>query len=216
MKWLASNTAYMPVSNNTANQPHRQNVSEGTFAIGIIGDRHSIWQYDTESPFRSDPDWRKVDELEEGSAPPVDLSAAEFEVDGDGNAWVYASSLVPEHEVDTTQRTVQESLGKYVMEFSDGEIVSGNTQSDAIVAAVNHLIRDHDITNRIDVPFRAGYKNAFLHHKPEHPDGSKMERAKEVSKGYYVYAKAGKEQKKKYLRKLTSEVGLDIEYRGEW
>lgn len=208
--------AHMAVSHTMANNPERQNVSEGTFAIGIIGDRHSIWQYDTESPFRSDPDWRKVDELEEGNAPPVDLSAAEFEVDSDGNAWVYANTLVPEHEVDTGQPTVQESLGKYVMEFSDGKVVSGNTQSEAIVEAINYLIREHDITNVIDVPFQAGYKNAFLHHKPEHPDGSKMERAKEVSKGYYVYAKAGKEQKKKYLRKLTQEVDLGIKYRGEW
>lgn len=199
-----------------AEKPSRQNVNEGTFAIGIIGDRHSIWQYDTESPFRSDPDWRQVDELEEGNAPPVDLSAAEFEVDDEGNAWVYASTLVPEHEVDTSQPTVQESLGKYVMELSDGKVVSGNTQSEAIVEAVNYLIRQHDIINHVEVPFRAGYKNAFLNRRAEHPDGSKMERAKEVNNGFYVYAKAGKDQKKKYLRKLAKEVGLSIEYSGEW
>ena len=118
-----------------------------------------------------------------------------FEVDDEGNAWVYASTLVREHEVDTSQPTAQESLGKYVMEFSDGGVVSGNTRSEAIVEAVNYLIREHDISNYIEVPFRAGYKNAFLNRTAEHPDGSKMERGKEVNKGFYVYAKAGKDQK---------------------
>lgn len=211
----------MAVSHKMAEKPARRNVSEGTFAIGIIGDRHSIWQYDTESPFRNDPDWRKVDELEEGTAPPVDLSSAEFELDDEGNAWVYANNLVPEHEVDngssaSDEDTVQESLGKYVVVFGDGETVSGNTQSEAMVEAVNHLIREHNITDRIEIPYRTGYKNALIHHKPQHPDGSDMERAKELTGGYYVYAKASKSQKKQYLTQLADEIGMDIEFSGEW
>jgi hypothetical protein len=213
----------MAVTNAMAQKPPRQDAEEGTFAIRVDGENHVVYQYDTGSPFRSTPDWRHVDEYNRSQAPAVNLTGAEFEEDSDGQTWVFARNVDPEREVEDTNQmgesdsdVIQQPLGKYVIEFGNGQQVAGNSQSDVMANAVDVMAKAYDLMDNIDIPYMSGYKNALINNRQKHPDGREMERGHQITGGYYVHTKSSAEQKIEYLEELADTCGAKINFVKGW
>jgi hypothetical protein len=213
----------MAVTNAMARKPPRQDADEGTFAIRVDGESHVVYKYDTGSPFRSTPDWRHVDEYSRSQAPAVDLIGAEFEEDSDGETWVYARDVEPEREVEEQAETgnpdsevVQQPLGKYAIEFDNGQKVAGNSQSDVMANAVDVMVKAYDLIDEIEIPYMSGYKNAVINNRQKHPDGREMKRAQRITGGYYVHTKSSADQKIEYLEALAEACGAEIEFIKGW
>lgn len=211
----------MAVKITMADAPQRQDLEEGTYAICIDSDQHSVWQYDTKSPLRSTPDWRKVDEYVSESAPPMNLSSVTFDIDDEGKAWVYTQEIQPEREIKepgevSESSKLQRRFGTYVLEFGNGQEVASNSQSDVMANAVDVMVKAYDLLNKIEIPYMSGYKNALINNQPKHPDGRDMERPKKISGGYYLATKMSAKQKKDHIEDLADQCGAKVEFVRGW
>ena len=213
----------MAVEHTMATKPPRQEADEGMFAIRVDGDQHVVYQFDTGSPFRSTPDWRQVDKYRRSEAPPVDLSSAEFEEDEDDQTWVFARNVEPEREVEENNvsggpesESIQQPLGKYAIEFDNGQQVSGNSQSDVMSNAVEAMVKGYNLIESIDIPYMSGYKNALINNRNKHPDGREMERAVKITGGYYVHTKSSADQKIGYMNELAEACDAKIDFVKGW
>jgi hypothetical protein len=209
----------MAVAQTMPETPQKQDATEGTFALCLSGDKYRLYQYDTKSPLRSTPDWREVDAFSRQTAPPLTLESAEFHEE-DGNLWAYAKELEAEYEIENegtdSDSTTQKQVGKYIVNFDDGQTVSGNTQAQAMAEAVDLLIRKYNLFDIIDLPYMSGHKNALLSHREKHPDGREMKLSKELTGGHYISTEMDGKQKRKHIEDLAHECGNDVEFNDGW
>lgn len=201
-------------------EPKKQDVEEGTFALCLSGEKYRLYQFDTKSPLRSQPDWREVDLFDRQNAPPLTLESAEFD-DEDGEVWAYADRLEPEYELEDSKdreedKKSNQTVGKYAVQFDNGQTVSGNTQAEVMGNAVNVMVQAYDLLDKIEIPYMSGHKNALINNREKHPDNRKMNLSKRLTRGYYVSTEMAGEYKQNHIKNLAQECGAEIEFKGDW
>jgi predicted type IV restriction endonuclease len=116
--------------------------------------------------------------------------------------------------------SVRESTEEYVVAFGeDGSEAShrATTQSDAMAKAVDHLVSEHDLIERLpSFPYTPGKKHTILSDRPEHADGETMALFRELNEGYYVFTGIGTESKKRYVRRFAEVCDVEGEFGGAW
>lgn len=109
---------------------------------------------------------------------------------------------------------------EYVVAFGeDGEETSyrAATQSDAMAKAVDHLISEHDLIEKLpSFPYTPGKKQTIISTEPKHRDGETMALSRELSNGYYVFTGIGKERKKQYVRRFAEACSVKVRFNGAW
>jgi hypothetical protein len=89
-------------------------------------------------------------------------------------------------------------------------------QSEVMKAVVNYLIKEHDLIDRISIPYVVE-KKALINDTPTYPDGTEpMRHYKELSNGYYLDTHYKKEDKRKRMQELARECGLRIKPGNKW
>jgi predicted type IV restriction endonuclease len=104
--------------------------------------------------------------------------------------------------------------GDIVLIDEDSAISSfqARTQSDAMAEAVGHLIDQHDLLDRISLPYVPGNKKAILNTETHHSNGSEMRGFREVYGGYYLDTHMSKRGKEKELKRLAGKCGLEVSF----
>lgn len=86
------------------------------------------------------------------------------------------------------------------------------TQSDAMAEAVEYLIDECGLLDRISLPYVPGNKKAILNTKPRHPDGKKMTGFREINGEYYLDTHMNKRGKEKEINRLSAKCGLKVDF----
>ena len=91
--------------------------------------------------------------------------------------------------------------------------VTKPTQSEAMVAVAEFLIRERDLLDNVSLPYSPGRRRSPLLgriqddlHGQEH----------EVGSGCYVDTLANRETKKRNIERLATECSLSVEFDGAW
>lgn len=100
--------------------------------------------------------------------------------------------------------------------WQDDDLVHtfGDTnQSDVMAAAVDLLIRNHELIGQFDsFPYVPGKKRAILNTEPVHPTGEKMALSRELSDGYYLFTGVPKNDKQRYVSQFAELCGLTAKF----
>lgn len=112
----------------------------------------------------------------------------------------------------------------YVVKLSDGKMIPEeggppHTQQKVNMGrAVDYLIAEHDLMNEIDLPYSAptARKNCSINSEPAHPNGDEMRGPYELSNGCYLHTSLNTRMKKERLNDLAEQVGISVDYLGEW
>lgn len=110
--------------------------------------------------------------------------------------------------------------GEYVVALDgdgDGMSYRSPTQSDAMAKAVDHLIAEHGLIEKLpSFPYTPGKKHTILNDEPRHANGERMRQFQKLSAGYYVFTSLNKESKKRYVRRFAEACGVEVEFEGAW
>jgi len=113
---------------------------------------------------------------------------------------------------------------EYVIWFSNGKRIPEKkeephtTQKQNMGKAVDHLIEEHDLLNEVEIPHfpPRAQKNCSINTEPIHPDGDEMRIPYELTNGYHLHTSLNTRGKKSRTRNLAEQVGLSIEFSGDW
>jgi hypothetical protein len=120
--------------------------------------------------------------------------------------------------------TVDADRQGYVIRFSDGaEIPEDNQtphtqQKQNMGSAIDYLIEEHDLIDKIEIPHfpPQAQKNCSINTDPEHPNGKDMRFPYKLTNGYALHTALNTRGKKSRTRDLAEQVGLSVEFLGEW
>lgn len=106
------------------------------------------------------------------------------------------------------------SSRKSIVDILDGDSViktfEEQNQSDAMEKIANYLVKEHNLLNRVSIPYIPGRGDrAIINNTPTHPDGSEMKAYRELENGYYILTKLDAPSKRRYLNTLAQECGLN-------
>lgn len=122
-------------------------------------------------------------------------------------------STAPEVQGESTE-------DEYVVAFGgdgDGQSYRAATQSDAMAKAVDHLISEHELIERLpSFPYTPGKKHTILNDAPKHSNGERMKLFQELNDGYYVFTSLNKESKKRYVRRFAETCDVEVRFGGAW
>jgi len=112
----------------------------------------------------------------------------------------------------------------YVIRFSDGKRIPelGNEihtkQNQNMGAAVDYLIEKHDLLDVIGIPHSPprARKNCTINTEPRHPNGNEMRVPYELTNGFYLHTSLNIRGKQTRTRELADQVGLSVEFLGDW
>lgn len=143
----------------------------------------------------------------------------EEEIDTDGSP----SPIEPENQgsVDTDTRGNSADQG-YIVKLQNGgetlDTFSDDIQSDVMAQTVSYLIESYDLISEIEpLPYIPGREKAIINNEPSSPhDEDAMRVPRELSDDYYLETHANKEGKKRTVRALAGECGLEVVFSGEW
>ena len=203
-----------------ASKPQRENVPSGTYAIRI-GETQEIWRLrESDDPFLDSLEWEKVGSRAIGSVPKSSYEGGRWEADNNGNIWFYVENIDPEKKPDPQQVRLDDTA-QYSLELTtpDGERrqMAGDRQADVFGDMVELLIEEYRLTEKLDIPFVPGYKNAIIAEKPRHPSGEEMGRFRNIAGGdYYVSTNPTKEKKREYLEKFAELTGASVRFGNGW
>lgn len=111
---------------------------------------------------------------------------------------------------------------EYIVKLQDGgetlAIFSETIQSDAMAEAVSYLTENHGLISEVEpLPYVPGREKAIINDVPSSPhDETAMRLPKNLSGGYYLETHDNKEGKKRTVRTLAEECGLEASFAGEW
>jgi hypothetical protein len=88
----------------------------------------------------------------------------------------------------------------------------GGDQSDAMADAVEYLMKNYDLMNKVQIPYIPGKKKAVLNDEPVDGEGEEMKLYRELPDGYFLDTHMSKRQKEKYLGKIAQKCGLEVEF----
>lgn len=216
----------------TSLTPTRTDVETDTYALVIHEGGQDLYQYEKPTPWE-DPEWIEKRQYDHGEVPPLNLEQTQVEQQTNGGSLqrvtLYASELDADAEHTETssssrQGSEAESYRGYVIRFSDGQIIPGEgntvhtTQEQNMGAAVDHLVREHDLIDAIDIPHfpPRARQNCSINSDDNHPNGDEMRSPYELTGGYYLHTSLNKRSKKDRIDDLANEVGLSPEFLGDW
>jgi hypothetical protein len=136
-----------------------------------------------------------------------------------------ASEPVSGGNTETSTPTSNDGVKQgYVMRFSDGKEIpdSGagphSKQKRNMGAAIDYLIEEYDLMERIDIPHSPpqARKNCSINTEPVHPNGEDMRLPYELANGYYLHTSLNTTGKQNRIRDLAEQVELSVEFLGEW
>jgi hypothetical protein len=129
-------------------------------------------------------------------------------------------------ENSTSQSTPDStSVGEgYVIRFSDDKLIPDTSdgqhtkQKQNMGAAIDYLIEEHDLLDEIEIPHfpPQARKNCSINTIPEHPNGEEMRIPYELINGHHLHTSLNTRGKKSRIRDLAEQVGLSVEFEGEW
>jgi len=133
------------------------------------------------------------------------------------------SDTSPEDSDTDSQENGTETQG-YVIEFSDGKRIPDHgserhtKQNQNMGAAVDYLIAEHGLIEAIELPHfpPRGKKNCSINTESKHPNGDEMRVPYELINGYYLHTSLGISAKKSRTRDIAGQVGLSVEFLGDW
>lgn len=213
--------------------PTRTDIKEDTYALVIHEGGQVLFEYETPTPWE-DPEWIEKADYDHGEVPPLNLKQTQVEQQTkSGNLQIvtlYASEL----DADTSQPSASpqsnssEDNGQphrgYVIRFSDDQHVPDEahavhtTQEQNMGAAVDYLVREHNLIDQIEIPHfpPRARQNCSINDEPKHPDGDEMRSPYELTGGYYLHTSLNKRSKKDRIEDLAGEVDLSVEFLGDW
>jgi len=133
------------------------------------------------------------------------------------------SSPDEEKEVTTPEvENVQEATGEYVVQLMNGDTAiatfADDNQSDVMADTVEYLIDNHNLISAIEpLPYIPGRTKVILNNQPTYPDEEQeMRRPRELNGGFYLETHDNKKGKKRELRRLVEQCGLEVEFEAGW
>lgn len=142
------------------------------------------------------------------------------EIDTDGQSHIEGSDESTD-EQDTEENGSDDQQGYIVKLQNEGETLatfSDDVQSDVMAEAVNYLVEHYDLISDIEpLPYIPGREKAIINDEPSSPhDEQAMRVPRELSGGYYLETHDNKDGKKRTVRSLAKECGLETAFAGEW
>lgn len=139
------------------------------------------------------------------------------EIDTSGNRSHFEA--VDESSVEESKTNEQEG---YIIKIQNGKetiaTFSDDVQSDVMSEVVSYLIDNYDLIPEIEpLPYIPGREKAIINDEPSSPhDEEAMRVPRELSGDYYLETHANKEGKKRTVRTLAKECGLETTFVGKW
>lgn len=211
--------------------PARTEVELDTYALVIHQGGQDLYQYEKPTPWE-DPEWIEKRQYNHGDVPPLNLENTQVEQHTNGGdlqgVTLYASELDADEGAATStsggHETEGESYRGYVIRFSDGQVIPGEdetihtTQENNMGAAIDHLVREYDLIEELDLPYLPSWarQNCSINTEPTHPDGSEMRGVYELTGGYYLYTSLNKQSKIDRIKDLADKVDVEPEFLGDW
>jgi len=116
--------------------------------------------------------------------------------------------------------TESKDTGEYIVQItSKGSILKrfvSDSQKEIYIDVIDYLVREHDLTRNINIPYVPGDKKSIISDKPENEDGSEMHRWQKISDGLYLNTNLKKESKIRYLAILVNSCEIDIYLEKGW
>lgn len=143
------------------------------------------------------------------------------EIDTDASRTRIEAIEEPAVEEEAAEQDSDEQQG-YVVKFqNESESVATFTddvQSDVMSEAVSYLVEHHNLISNIQpLPYIPGREKAIINDEPSSPhDKEAMRVPRELGDGYYLETHDNKEGKKRTVRTLAEECGLEVEFAGVW
>lgn len=212
--------------------PTRNNVEIDTYALVIYEGGQVLYQYEKPTPWE-DPQWIEKRQYDHGDVPPLNLEQTQVEQRTNGGSLQTVTLYATELDADTSHTsttssggsdTDQESYRGHVIRFSDGKVIPDadhtvhTTQEQNMGAAVDYLVTEHDLIDAIDLPHfpPRARQNCSINSEPVHPNGDEMRSPYELTGGHYLHTSLNKRSKKTRTEDLASQVGLSVEFLGDW
>lgn len=133
------------------------------------------------------------------------------------------TTSLADDEMSTRDVESAENLpGKYIIKIRDDKSTlktfSDDNQSDVMADTVNYLIENHDLISKIEpLPYIPGREKAIINDAPASPHDEQAMRAyRELSHGYFLDTHMDKETKRRHVRRIVEQCGLDVEFIGDW
>ncbi|WP_240938228.1 type I restriction enzyme HsdR N-terminal domain-containing protein [Haloarcula rubripromontorii] len=112
----------------------------------------------------------------------------------------------------------------YIVRFSDGKEIPEvkyrpQTQQKLVMgAAIDYLIQEYNLIEEIEIPHfpPKARKNCSINIEPVHPNGEDMRIPYELTNGYHLHTSLNVRGKQSRIRDLAEQVGLSVEFLGEW
>jgi hypothetical protein len=112
----------------------------------------------------------------------------------------------------------------YIIRFSDGREIPPvedrpqTQQKQAMGAAIDYLIEEYNLMEKTEVPHfpPKARKNCSINSEPVHPNGEDMQTPYELTNGYHLHTSLNVQGKQSRIRNLAEQVGLSVEFLGEW
>lgn len=213
--------------------PDRTDVQIDTYALVIYQDGQDLYQFEKPTPWE-EPEWIEKRRYDHGEVPPLDLEQTQVEQETNGGSLQVVTLYASELDADTTQTGTTtddsdesddtDSFRGHVIRFSDGQTIPERdqtihtTQEQNMGASVDYLVQEHDLINKIDIPHfpPRARQNCSINSDPIHPNGDEMRSPYELHGGYYLHTALNKGGKIKRTEDLAEQVGLTVEFLGDW
>lgn len=112
------------------------------------------------------------------------------------------------------------SDGEYCIEFVSGgkalATFSSKMQVEAFVDAVEHLVENHDLIEKLEpLPYIPGRTRPIIHDKKRYEE-TEILQPWELSDSYFIETNTSSTQKQRELRRLAERCDFDVEFSGGW
>lgn len=207
--------------------PEQADAEIGMYALVIHAKGQVLYQYD--DPVVKDPTWIKQAEIDHSEAPTLDLESTQVEQRTSNDGLQAVVLYTPDLDVTDPEKSDSQSIpdppsnimGDYIIYLkNDGEVLrrfSSNKQADAMAKAVSCLIKDHDLIDKIEIPYIPREDKAILNEQPTSPHREgKMRSYQSVSENYYLDTHMDAERKKDYLSNFVDKCQLEVTIKGDW
>jgi hypothetical protein len=220
--------------------PAQTEVETDSYALVIHEDGQVLYQYEKPTPWE-EPQWIEKRQYEHGEVPPLNLEQTQVKQRTNGESLQTVTLYATELDSDTTYsdtvtngesrggKELREDVSRdrnngYIIQFSDGKEVPEEdsvyytTQRQNMGAAIDYLVREHDLIDEINIPHfpPQARKNCSINSNPVHPNGDEMRNPYELTGGYYLHTSLNKPSKKERTRDLAEKVELSVDFLGKW
>ncbi len=106
----------------------------------------------------------------------------------------------------------------YVVQFVEDEghsfEIRGDLQSKTMVDAANYLITNHDLMERIEIPWVPGRSKAVINDRDEW-EGAVVA-YQPLEDGYYIDTNVNSAGKQREIKRMAQICGIDVNFKGDW